>query len=70
MKLNVSAYPDSPNTYDSLSDVYLADGQKDLAKQNAKKAHELLAGDTADPEDRRTSIRDSAELQLKQLGEQ
>jgi len=37
MKLNVAAYPDSPNAYDSLSDVYLADGQKDLALQNAKK---------------------------------
>jgi dienelactone hydrolase len=70
MKLNVSAYPDSPNAYDSLSDVYLADGQKDLAKQNAKKALELLAGDTADPEDRRKNIRDSAEQKLKQLGEQ
>jgi len=43
MKLNTLAYPDSPNSYDSLSDAYLADGQKDLALQNAKRALELLA---------------------------
>jgi Flp pilus assembly protein TadD len=41
MKLNVTAYPNSPNVYDSLSDAYLADGQKDSARQNAKKALEL-----------------------------
>ena len=69
MKLNVSAFPESPNAYDSLSDVYLADGQKELARQNAKKALELLANDTTDPEDRRNGIRDNAQMKLKQLGE-
>lgn len=67
MKLNVTAYPNSPNVYDSLSDAYLADGQKDLARQNAKKALELLSSDTTDPEDRRNDIRTSAEQKLKQL---
>jgi dienelactone hydrolase len=70
MKLNVTAYPDSPNVYDSLSDAYLADGQKELALQNAKKALELLAKDTADPESRRKAIRDSAEQKVKQLDQQ
>jgi dienelactone hydrolase len=69
LKLNVTAYPESPNAYDSLSDAYLADGQKELARQNAKKAIELLAYDTADPEARRNAIRDSAQVKLKQLGE-
>lgn len=69
MKLNATAYPNSPNVYDSLSDAYLADGQKDLARQNAKKALELLPSDTADPEDRRKAIRESAEQKLKQLGD-
>jgi dienelactone hydrolase len=69
LKLNVSAFPNSPNVYDSLSDAYLADGQKDLARQNAKKALELLASDIADPEPRRDAIRDSAQQKLKQLGE-
>ena len=69
MKLNVTAFPESPNTYDSLSDAYLADGQKELARQNAKKAIELLANDTTDEPARRDAIRDSAQLKLKQLGE-
>jgi len=69
LKLNVSLYPDSPNVYDSLGDAYLADGQNDLAGQNAQKAIDLLAHDTTDPEDRRKAIRDSAEQKLKQLSQ-
>ena len=69
MKLNVTAFPESPNAYDSLSDAYLADGQKELAKQNAGKAIELLANDTTDPPERRDAIRDNAQMKLKQLGE-
>jgi dienelactone hydrolase len=69
MKLNVTAFPESPNAYDSLSDAYLANGQKELARQNAKKALELLALDTTDPQARRNAIRDSAQLKLKQLDE-
>jgi len=42
LRLNVAAYPNSPNTYDSLADADLADGQKNLARQNAKRALELL----------------------------
>src|SRR5262249_37187595 len=38
LKLNAAAFPDSANVYDSLSDAYLANGQKDQARQNAKKA--------------------------------
>jgi hypothetical protein len=69
LKLNAEAYPNSPNVYDSLSDAYFADGQRDLARENAKKALELLAADTTDPEDRRNGIKASAEQKLKQLGE-
>ena len=67
MKLNAAAYPNSPNTYDSLSDAYLADGQKDLALQNAKKALELLASDTTDDELRRNAIRENAAKKVKEL---
>jgi dienelactone hydrolase len=67
LKLNVQAYPNSPNAYDSLSDAYLADGQKDLARENANKALALLAFDTADSEARKKTVRDSAEKKLKQL---
>jgi dienelactone hydrolase len=69
LKLNATAFPDSPNVYDSLSDAYLADGKKDLARQNARKALELLASDTVDPEPRRNAIRNSAQQKLKQLGD-
>jgi len=67
LKLNAETYPNSPNVYDSLSDAYLADGQKDLALQNAKKAVELLASDSTDTEERRNGIRESAEQKIKQL---
>jgi dienelactone hydrolase len=67
-QMNVTAYPNSPNVYDSLGDAYLADGQKDLARLNAKKALELLASDTKDSAQRRDDIRQSAEQKLKQLG--
>lgn len=69
LKLNAEGYPNSPNVYDSLSDAYFADGQRDLARENAKKALELLPSDTTDPEDRRNGIKASAEQKLKQLGE-
>jgi dienelactone hydrolase len=69
LRLNAEAYPNSPNVYDSLSDAYFADGQRDLARENAKKALALLASDTTDPEDRRNGIKASAEEKLKQLGE-
>jgi dienelactone hydrolase len=69
LKLNVIAYPNSPNVYDSLSDAYLADGQKDLARLNAKKALQLLPSDTTDSEGRRKDIKENAEQKLKQLGD-
>ena len=40
-KLNVEMFPTSANPYDSLGEAYLADGQKDLALANYKKAVEL-----------------------------
>jgi pimeloyl-ACP methyl ester carboxylesterase len=67
-QMNVAVYPNSPNVYDSLGDAYLADGQKDLARQSAQKALELLASDTTDDARRRDDIRESAQQKLKQLG--
>jgi len=69
LKLNAVAYPDSPNVYDSLADAYLANGQKDLARDNAKKALEHLESDTIDPEALRKGIKESAEQKLRQLGD-
>ena len=66
-KLNAAAYPDSPNVYDSLSDAFLAAGDKVLARLNAEKALQLLPPDTKDNEQLREGIRQSAEGKLKQL---
>ncbi|OLE68309.1 MAG: hypothetical protein AUG74_09835 [Bacteroidetes bacterium 13_1_20CM_4_60_6] len=68
LKLNMSAYPDSANVYDSLSDAYLADGQQDLAGEYAQKALDKLETDSTPNEDRKKLIRESAEQKLKQLG--
>lgn len=40
-KLNVEAYPDAFNPYDSLGEAYMADGQKGLAIKYYKKSVEL-----------------------------
>jgi dienelactone hydrolase len=68
-KLNVAGYPKSPNVYDSLSDAYLADGQKDQARLYAKKTLDALASDATDDQQRRVAIRASAEQKLKDLGD-
>src|ERR1700730_18285656 len=69
MKLNVTAFPESPNAYDSLSDANLANGQKELARQKANKPPDRWAFDTTNLQTRRNAIRDSAQLKLKQLDE-
>jgi pimeloyl-ACP methyl ester carboxylesterase len=69
LKLNALAFPNSPNVYDSLGDAYLAAGQKDLARENAKKVLELLPADTTDNQQRKDGIKASAEGKLKQLGD-
>jgi dienelactone hydrolase len=67
LKLNVLAYPESADANDSLGDAYLANGEKDLARQYAEKALVLLASDTKESEARRDAIRDSAQQKLNQL---
>jgi tetratricopeptide (TPR) repeat protein len=64
--LNAEAYPSSANTYDSLGDAYLADGQKDLALQASEKAIAMLATDKAG-DDRKKAIRASAEDKIAKL---
>lgn len=45
-KLNVEAYPDAFNTYDSLGEAYMINGDKELAIQNYKKSLELNTNNT------------------------
>jgi tetratricopeptide (TPR) repeat protein len=65
-KLNTEAYPMSANTYDSLGDAYLADGQNDLALEASRKALAMLPGDSANG-DRKRAIRESAEQKIAKL---
>lgn len=44
-KLDALAYPNSPLAYAFLSQAYASEGEKDLARQNAQKALELLPSD-------------------------
>jgi len=71
-QLNLLAYPDSADANSNLADAYLADGQKDLARQYAEKALALLdshnapASSWSDTDQRRGEIRHSAEQTLAQ----
>jgi len=69
LKLNVEAYPNSPNVYDSVSDAYLAAGRNELALENAKKALQYLQKDTTDPQTYKDGIKANAEEKLKKLAE-
>jgi len=66
-QLNATAYPDSPNVYDSLGDAYLANGQADLARQNAQKTLDLLAHYSKYSEPQSKALRASAQKKLSQL---
>jgi CubicO group peptidase (beta-lactamase class C family) len=46
-KLNVEAYPQRSNTYDSLAEAYLSTNERELATQNYKKALELDPNNTS-----------------------
>ena len=63
----------SADANETLGEAYLADGQKDLARQHAEKAlalvdsHRLPASSWTDTEQYRGEIRRGAEKLLKQL---
>jgi tetratricopeptide (TPR) repeat protein len=69
-KLNLLAYPDSADAHSNLADAYLADGQKDLARQYAEKAltlidsHKAPLSSWSDTEERRGEIRRAIERTL------
>ena len=65
-RLNTLEYPLSANTYDSLGDAYLANGQDELALRMSEKALELLPKDRAS-DARKKAIRDSAEQKIAKL---
>jgi hypothetical protein len=75
LKLLLFAYPNSADAQETLSEAYLSDGQKDLARQHAEKAlaflesHALPASSWTDTEPYRGEIRIGALNVLKKLEE-
>ena len=72
-KLNLLAYPDSADANESLSEAYLADGQKELARQFAEKSLIMLdrpgvpASSWTNTDEYRGEIRKSAQKVLEKL---
>jgi len=46
LQLNVELFPEAFNTYDSLGESYMIDGQKELAIKNYAKSLELNPGNS------------------------
>jgi dienelactone hydrolase/uncharacterized damage-inducible protein DinB len=73
LKLDLLAYPESADAHENLSEAYLADGQKVLARQHAEKAlaildsHTVPASSWTDTEQYRGEIRSGAQDVLKKL---
>ncbi len=68
LMVNVEKDPKSSNAWDSLGDAYLADGQREKAREAAEKALSLLDSDkSVTTEERRKAIRESAKGKLDQL---
>jgi len=66
-QMNVGAYPQSANTYDSLSDAYLAAGNREEVLRNAEKALATLPKDASATEELRAAILESAEKKIREL---
>jgi hypothetical protein len=73
LKLVLLAYPESADANETLGEAYLAEGEKDLARQHAEKALAILdahkgpASSWTDTDEYRGEIRRGAEKILKQL---
>jgi dienelactone hydrolase len=65
LALNAEAWPSSANTWDSLSDAYLATGDRTKAIELAKKANALLAEEKGLTTERREAIQASIDTKLK-----
>ena len=67
LRMNVEARPASSNAWDSLGDAYLADGQREKAREAAEKSLKLVDSDPDAPEARRKLIRKNAQAKLEKL---
>ena len=68
-KMNVEAYPESANTYDSLADAFLKNGDYDLAIYNHQKVFEKLPGDLNISPDVKQFLFNKAQKRISELEE-
>ena len=66
-QLNVEGYPRSANAYDSLSDGYLAMGNKEEALKYAQKTLDMLDKDPNATPELKQRLREGAEKKIKEL---
>ena len=67
LQVNTSLYPDSANTWDSLGEVLLRDGQRARALECYRKVIELLPRDEKVDEAAKGQLRAHAERQIREL---
>ncbi len=66
-KINVEAYPDSANVYDSLAEAYMNNGEIDLAIKYYRIALETVPKDTTTDKDLLERVKQGAAERLKEL---
>jgi len=67
-KMNNKAFPNSANTYDSLAEGYMTDGQLEMAIQHYEKALEVVKNDVNSPF--KQAIETNAPARIQQMREQ
>jgi dienelactone hydrolase len=67
MRMNVDGHPRSSNAWDSLGDAYLADGEREKAREASEKCLALVDADASETPAQRGAIRLSAQGKLDQL---
>ncbi|MCH7675550.1 hypothetical protein IH879_11450 [candidate division KSB1 bacterium] len=66
-KLNVAANLQSANTYDSLAEAYMVNGETALAIKYYNKALEMIPNDPGLNEQRKEGVKKSAMAKLQEL---
>jgi len=66
--MNANAYPHSANTWDSLAEAHMNNGDNELAIKYYRMALEILASDTTTSEELKETIRNGAQQNIERLG--
>jgi tetratricopeptide (TPR) repeat protein len=68
LKMNANSYPHSANTWDSLAEACMSDGNNEMAIKYYRKALEVLPNDTTASDQLKELIRNGAQTNLENLG--